>query len=138
MNGDAMMDAWYLTLDHFPEPSPQEEEEQAELAQPMELGRSAMQAIADKLGVAGVAVTHPVSEWEAYGWEFTIREGDAPITCMLQWAGEWLLMCWAHRTFWDRLRGRRFEEEFARARPRIASAISAAFDVPQPAWRPRA
>ena len=129
-----MVDAWFVTLEHLPEPSPQEEEEQAELGQPMELGRTAMQAIADKLAVSGVAVTHPVTEWEAYGWHFTIREGDADITCMLQWGDAWLLMCWAERSLGDRFRGRRFSDELARARRRIGAAISAAFNVPEPSW----
>ena len=74
-------------------------------------GRSVAARLVSHLRDAGAHVSHDVTPWETYGWEFGVRANDVGVSCILQASDSWLLITHPVRSFWDRLRGRSFATE---------------------------
>ena len=73
-------------------------------------GRQLAQVLATSAQVQGLELTHPVSQWEGYGWEFTVGTGARSVWCMLQASDAWLLITQVRRTWLEKLRGSEFPE----------------------------
>ena len=85
----------------------------------------------------GLSPSYPVSQWEAYGWEFTMRADGRDVWFMLQstaWpagpdspsdpAGEWLVLSDAPRGVLEKLRGVQFEKQHQKAMSVLASVLA--------------
>lgn len=105
-------------------------------------GRSLADELAGGLQAKGLPLAFPVSQWEAYGWEFTVKADGRDVWFMLQstaWdegaatsgssrtaraAGEWLVMSDVPRGFREKLRGVQFEEQHEKALSVLASVLA--------------
>ncbi len=88
-------------------------------------GRELAEDIVRALQAGGLTLAFPVSQWEAYGWEFTVETGERKVWFMLQGSDEWLLITDTPMSFWEKLRGATFREQHGKA-----LAILASFLVP--------
>ena len=66
--------------------------------------------MAQALQDSGLQLAHPVTEWESYGWEFTIASLGRNVWCMLQASDHWLLITDVHRTWIEKIRGKQFPD----------------------------
>jgi len=105
-------------------------------------GRAIADDLAGGLQAKGLAIAFPVSQWEAYGWEFTVKSDGRDVWFMLQstaWdegaaastpgrtagaAGEWLVLSDVPRGFREKLRGVQFEEQHKKALSVLASVLA--------------
>ena len=67
--------------------------------------------LVSRLRQAGAEVSHDVTPWEGYAWEFGVRSGRVIVTCVLQASDSWLLITRPGRSLLDRIRGRDFSDE---------------------------
>lgn len=86
-------------------------------------GRDIAEELAQGLQARGLELAFPVTQWESYGWEFTVRADGRDVWFMLQNAGDWLVMSDALRSFKEKIRGVRFEQQHARALTVLASVL---------------
>jgi hypothetical protein len=74
-------------------------------------GRVVATRLVSRLRDAGVDVSHEVTPWESYAWEFGVRSANATVSCVLQASDTWLVITRPVRSFADRFRGRTFADE---------------------------
>ena len=87
-------------------------------------GRDIADELARGLQAGGLALAFPVTQWESYGWEFTVKADGRDVWFMLQDTGDWLLMSDTPRSFKEKIRGARFEEQHAKAVTLLASFLA--------------
>ena len=101
-------------------------------------GRALADDLAQALQQAGLSASYPVSQWESYGWEFTMNVDGRDVWFMLQstaWpaseegspsdpSGEWLVISDTPRRFLEKLRGLTFEESHQKAVTILASVLA--------------
>ena len=105
-------------------------------------GRALADDLAGGLQAKGLALAFPVSQWEAYGWEFTVKSDGRDVWFMLQSttrdaraatsgstgtqepSGEWLVMSDVPRGFREKLRAVQFEEQHNKALSALASVLA--------------
>ena len=87
-------------------------------------GRMIAEHLVSRLRETGAHVSHEVSQWESYGWEFAVRSGEATISCMLQASDTWLLITWPARSLVDRLRGRAFSDQHEAVRRALEEVLT--------------
>src|SRR5688572_26596482 len=74
-------------------------------------GRVIAAHLVSRLRQGGAEVSHEITPWEGYAWEFGVRSGHVVVTCVLQASDTWLLITRPHRSLLDRIRGRDFAQE---------------------------
>jgi hypothetical protein len=87
-------------------------------------GRELAEELARGLEAGDLSLAFPVSEWESYGWEFTVRADGRDVWFMLQASDEWLVISDTPRGFLERLRGVTFEEEHRKALTVLATILA--------------
>jgi hypothetical protein len=87
-------------------------------------GRILAETLARSLQIHGLEVTHPVTEFEGYGWEFTVSSAGRSIRCVLQASDAWLLMTEVRRTWVEKIGGRHFPD----AHQRVLDALRATLE----------
>lgn len=87
-------------------------------------GRTLAETLARALQIHGFEVTHPVTEFEGYGWEFTVSSGGRAIWCLLQASDAWLLITQVRRTWVEKIGGRHFSD----AHQRVLDALKATLE----------
>lgn len=88
-------------------------------------GRQLAAEIAQALQARGVELVRPVSQWESYGWEFTVRVEQRDVWFMLQRSDEWLVLSDVRKKMIERIRGTGGEEQHAMAVGVLASFLAA-------------
>ena len=86
-------------------------------------GRGIADELARGLESHGLALSHPVSQWEGYGWEFTVNVDGRHTWFMLQASDKWLLVSDAPRTLIERLRGVTTEDQHQKALATLATVL---------------
>ena len=97
-------------------------------------GRSVAARLVARLRNAGADVSHEVTPWETYGWEFGVRANDVVVSCILQASDSWLLITRPVRSFSDRLRGRSFANEHSAVCLAVNEALRADSAVRNVQW----
>ena len=95
-------------------------------------GRVVATRLVSRLRDAGVDVSHDVTPWETYAWEFGVRIAETTVSCVLQASDTWLLITRPVRSVIDRFRGRTFTDEHqaaCRALDKVLMADPAIRDV---------
>lgn len=87
-------------------------------------GGGLAEELARGLEAEGLTRVLPVSRWEDYGWEFTVRVDGRDVWFMLQSSDRWLLISDARRSFTERLRGTHSEEPHAKALTMLAAVFA--------------
>lgn len=87
-------------------------------------GRELAEELARGLQAGGLTLAFPVSQWEAYGWEFTVETGGRKVWFMLQASDEWLLISDTPRGFREKLRGATYEEQHGKALAILAAVLA--------------
>jgi hypothetical protein len=100
-------------------------------------GRNVAEALAANLQQAGLQVTHPVTEWEAYGYEFTLAAEGRAVWCMLQASDGWLLITDVHRSWLEKLRDQQFPEAHQSALQTLERVLAASSRWHNPKWYTR-
>ena len=100
-------------------------------------GRVIAARLVARLRQAGAVVTHDVTPWESYGWEFGLRSADVTVSCVLQASDTWLLITRPVRSFVDRLRGRDVTNEHEAVRLAIDRALTSDPEIHGVRWYTR-
>ncbi len=100
-------------------------------------GRAIAARLVSRLRQAGAEVSHDVTPWESYGWEFGVRSADVTVSCVLQASDRWLLITRPVRSFVDRLRGRHFTDEHEAVRLAVDHALTSDPEVRGVRWYTR-
>lgn len=92
--------AVYITFEHTAHPVPRDTDPNAD-APP---GRALAEELAAAMARAGLPLASAVTDYEAYGWEFTVRALGREVWFMLQASDEWLLISDVQRTLLEKVR----------------------------------